>query len=111
MAGIQPDAILAAPVASTASTTPTAAQYVQPTVNPAHGPIAFSACTENAPPLGCSAAISPSMRRTSSARTPASPNEMSTAGPASAMPAPVPTNRPAPITPPSAIMVTCRSRR
>lgn len=40
--------------------------------------------------------------------TPASRNEISAAGPAAWMTTPLPTNRPAPMVPPIAIMVMCR---
>ena len=99
-AGTQPLAICAAPVASTASTTTSRNQYSQPDVKPAQRPSARSACTENEPEAGIAADISPSIRITSIARAPAIRYEQTIPGPATAIPAPEPTNRPAPITPP-----------
>src|SRR5579864_1474735 len=48
------------------------------------------------------------MRITSTTRVPVSANESTAAGPAEPMTTPLPTNRPAPITPPSAIICMCR---
>lgn len=98
-------AICAAPVASTASTTTSRNQYSHPTLNPAHRPSARSACTENEPEDGIAADISPSIRITSIASVPAIRYETTIPGPATAMPAPEPTKRPAPITPPSPSIV------
>src|SRR4051794_1158639 len=98
-AGIQPCTILAPAVASTASTTAQNHQYNQPIVNPAQRPIARSAYAENDPVSGDAADISPSMRITSTTRSPAIPYETRIAGPVALMPAPEPTKRPAPITP------------
>ncbi len=107
-AGTQPLAICAAPVASTASTTTSRNQYSQPTLKPAQRPSARSACTENAPEAGIAADISPSIRITSIASAPAIRYDSTIPGPATAIPAPEPTNRPAPITPPSPSMVRWR---
>src|SRR5205814_2315453 len=48
------------------------------------------------------------MRITSTTSVPVRAKETTAAGPAEAMTTPLPTNRPAPITPPSAIMCMCR---
>ncbi len=64
-----------------------------------------SACTEKAPDAGIAADISPSIRITSIASAPAIRYESTMAGPATAMPAPEPTKRPAPITLPSPSIV------
>src|SRR5579872_3547610 len=48
------------------------------------------------------------MRITSTTRVPVSANESTAAGPAEPMTTPLPTKRPAPITPPSAIICMCR---
>lgn len=58
--------------------------------------------------LGLATAISSSMRMTSTTSTPAIRYESTAAGPVWLITAPEPTNSPAPITPPSAIIVTCR---
>src|SRR6266478_971718 len=50
------------------------------------------------------------MRITSTTSVPVRANEMTAAGPAAPMTTPLPTNRPAPITPPSAIICMCRRR-
>ncbi len=107
-AGTHPLAICAAPVASTASTTTSRNQYSQPTLKPAQRPSARSACTEKAPDAGIAEDISPSIRMISMASAPAIRYERTMPGPATAMPAPEPTNRPAPITPPSPSMVRWR---
>ncbi len=109
--GTQPCAIFAAPVASTASTTTSRNQYSQPAEKPAQRPSARSAYTENEPEAGIAADISPSARMTSMASAPASRYEQMIAGPAMPMPAPEPTNRPAPITPPRPSMVRWRCLR
>ena len=54
---------------------------------------------------GCVMAISPSMRITMKTIVPARMYEISAAGPAAAIAALLPTNRPAPITPPTVIIV------
>src|SRR6476661_6146956 len=70
--------MIAAPAtASIASTIAQNHQYSQPVVNPAHGPIAWRVYDTNA------------------------------AGPVEFITAPEPTNSPAPITPPSEIIVMC----
>src|SRR5882672_6742430 len=51
------------------------------------------------------------MRITSTTSAPVSANETTAAGPAACTTTPLPTNRPAPITPPSAISSMCRRRR
>src|SRR5438105_15105163 len=51
------------------------------------------------------------MRITSTTSVPVRAKEITAAGPAEAMTTPLPTNRPAPITPPSAIMCMCRRCR
>jgi hypothetical protein len=48
------------------------------------------------------------MRITSTTSMPVMAKEMMAAGPAEPMTTPLPTNRPAPITPPSAIICMCR---
>lgn len=98
-------------MASTASTTTSRNQYSQPTLNPAQRPSARSACTENAPDAGIAADISPSIRMTSIASVPAIRYDSTMPGPATAIPAPEPTNRPAPITPPRAIIERWRCLR
>ena len=55
----------AAPMPSRPTATQSRNQNDQPAVNPAHGPMPRSACTENEPEAGYAAAISPSMRITS----------------------------------------------
>src|SRR6266853_23450 len=50
------------------------------------------------------------MRITSTTSAPVRANEITAAGPAAPMTTPLPTNRPAPITPPSAIICMCRRR-
>src|ERR1700704_4733127 len=50
------------------------------------------------------------MRITSTTSVPVRAKEITAAGPAAAMTTPLPTNRPAPITPPSAIICMCRRR-
>src|SRR5260221_10122706 len=50
------------------------------------------------------------MRITSTTSAPVRANEITAAGPAAPMTTPLPTNRPAPITPPSAIICICRRR-
>ncbi len=102
--GTQVLRILAPAVASTASTTTQKNQYSQPMLNPAHRPSARSAYAENDPLCGSAAAISPSIRITITTSTPARAYESRMPGPVDAMPAPEPTNRPAPITPPIAII-------
>lgn len=62
--------IPAAPIASAAMPTHSSVQNIQPTVNPAHGPIERSACTENEPEAGLAADISPSIRITSITSSP-----------------------------------------
>lgn len=63
--GSQPVTILAAPMPSRPTATQSSTQKAQPAVNPAHGPMARSAWTENEPEAGLAADISPSMRITS----------------------------------------------
>lgn len=63
--GSQPDMISAAPIPSRPTATQSRNQNAQPEVNPAHGPIARSAWTENEPEAGLAADISPSIRMTS----------------------------------------------
>ena len=53
-------------------------------------------------------ASSPSMRMTSTTSRPVMRKERIAAGPADLMTTPLPTNSPAPMTPPRAIMVMCR---
>ncbi len=60
---------------------------------------------------GCVMAISPSMRITMKTIVPARMYEISAAGPAAAMAALLPTNRPAPMTPPIVIIVMWRGSR
>ncbi|MDT4868021.1 hypothetical protein FQZ97_1029610 [compost metagenome] len=60
---------------------------------------------------GSAHAISPSMRMTSTTSRPVMRKERTAPGPADLMTTPLPTNRPAPITPPSAIMVMWRCLR
>src|ERR1700724_274677 len=50
------------------------------------------------------------MRMTSTTSVPVRAKEITAAGPAAPMTTPLPTNRPAPITPPSAIICMCRRR-
>lgn len=64
--------IAAAAVASTASTTDQKNQYSQPIVKPAQRPRARSAYAENEPDVGEAAAISPSIRITSTTSRPVS---------------------------------------
>src|SRR5207237_143773 len=54
--------------------------------------------------------LSPSMRSPATTSVPARANEITAAGPAAPMTTPLPTNRPAPITPPSAIICMWRRR-
>lgn len=72
--------------------------------NPAHGPSARSACAENEPEVGLAADISPSIRITSTTSVPTRAYERRMAGPAVAIPELEPTNSPAPMTPPMAII-------
>ncbi len=65
VAGNQETMMAAAPIASTAMPTHSSTQNIQPAVNPAHGPIARSACTEKVPEAGLAADSSPSIRITS----------------------------------------------
>src|SRR5579863_6055850 len=51
------------------------------------------------------------MRMTSTTSSPVIANERTAAGPAALMTTPLPTKRPAPMTPPRAIMVMCRCFR
>jgi hypothetical protein len=66
---------------------------------------------ENEPLSGLRDAISPSMNMTSVTMTPPIRYDRIAAGPAVAIMEPEPTNRPAPMTPPSAIIVMCRCLR
>ena len=95
---------MAPAVASTASTTTQKNQYSQPMENPAQRPSARSAYAENEPEVGLAAAISPSIRITSTTSAPTRAYESRMPGPAVAMPEPEPTKRPAPMTPPMAII-------
>src|SRR5690606_40357567 len=96
---------IAAPaVASTARTTTQKNQYSQPMEKPAQGPRARSAWAEKEPDVGLAADISPSMRITSTTSVPTSAYERRMPGPAVAIPVLDPTKRPAPMTPPMAII-------
>lgn len=91
-------------MASTASTTTQKNQYSQPIENPAQRPSARSACAEKEPEVGLAADISPSIRITSTTSVPTRAYERRMPGPAVAIPELEPTNSPAPMTPPMAIM-------
>lgn len=109
-AGTQPSTMCAAPTASAATLTTSSAQYIHPARSPAHGPNAARACSAKEPVTGRAADISPSIRITRTVRTPARPYETRIPGPAAAIPNPEPTNSPAPMAPPNAIMARCRCR-
>ncbi len=68
--GSQPCTICAAPMPSRPTAVHSSTQNAQPAVNPAHGPIARSACAEKEPDDGYAADISPSIRITSITRRP-----------------------------------------
>lgn len=68
--GSQPVTIFAAPIPSRSTATQSSTQNAQPAVNPAHGPMARSACTEKEPDAGLAADISPSIRITSMTSSP-----------------------------------------
>ncbi|GGS71730.1 hypothetical protein GCM10010222_11260 [Streptomyces tanashiensis] len=109
-AGTQPPAMCAAATASAATLTTSSAQYIHPASSPAHGPNARRACSAKDPVTGRAADISPSIRITSTVSTPASAYATRIPGPAAAIPTPDPTNSPAPMAPPNAIMARCRCR-
>ena len=77
-------------------------------VKPAQLPSERRAYSANEPTCGLATAISPSIRMTSTISRPAIRYEITEAGPVSAITALEPTNRPAPITPPSEIIVMWR---
>src|SRR5262249_54279566 len=79
-------------------------QYSQPMEKPAQRPRARSACAEKEPDAGLAADISPSMRITRTTRVPTSAYDRRMPGPAVAIPELEPTKRPAPMTPPIAII-------
>ncbi|GAA3234369.1 hypothetical protein GCM10020256_51320 [Streptomyces thermocoprophilus] len=68
--GSHPVTIFAAPMPSSPTAVHSSTQNDQPAVNPAHGPIAHSACAENEPDDGYAADISPSIRITSITSSP-----------------------------------------
>lgn len=109
--GSQPVTIFAAPIPSSPTAVQSSTQKDHPAVKPAHGPIARSACAENEPEDGYAADISPSIRITSMTSRPETAYAITIEGPAAAIPAPDPTNRPAPITPPRAIIDRWRCLR
>ncbi len=103
-AGIQLSRMTAPAVASMARTTTQKNQYSQPIEKPAQRPSARSACAENEPEVGLAADISPSIRMTRTTMAPTRAYDSRMPGPAVAMPELEPTKRPAPITPPMAII-------
>src|ERR1700754_4145016 len=109
-AGIQRCRMAAPATASTATTITQKYQYSQPLVKPAQLPRPMRAYSVNEPTPGTASAISPSMRMTISTTMPATRYDTHAAGPTVASVALLPTKRPAPIMPPSAIIVTCRCR-
>src|SRR4051812_47840237 len=109
--GSQRCRIVAPAIASTARTMAQKYQYSQPTVKPAHGPSALRQYSTNDPTAGFATAISPSIRITSTMSAPAARYDRTAAGPVWFITAPLPTNSPAPITPPSEIIVMWRWRR
>ncbi len=104
-ASIQRCRISAPATASIASTIAQKYQYSQPTLKPAQPPSDRRADSANEPTCGLATAISPSIRITSTISTPANRYETTAAGPVVLITALEPTNRPAPITPPSEIIV------
>ena len=80
-------------------------------VKPAQPPSERRAYSANDPTCGLATAISPSIRMISTTSTPAIRYESTEAGPVVWMTALEPTNSPAPITPPSEIIVMCRDFR
>src|SRR5699024_7802133 len=102
--GTQPVRMVAAPVASAATTTTSCSQYTQPTALPTLRPMALWAKALKAPDLGSAATISASIDITSITMTPEPRQEIRTAGPAMLIACLAPTNRPAPMALPSPIM-------
>ena len=103
--------ISAPATASMARTMAQKYQYSQPVVKPAQPPSERRAYSANEPTCGLATAISPSIRMTSTISTPAIRYEITEAGPVVEITALEPTNRPAPMTPPSEIIVMWRDFR
>ena len=80
-------------------------------VKPAQPPSERRAYSANDPTCGLATAISPSIRMISTTSTPAIRYESTEAGPVVWITALEPTNSPAPITPPSEIIVMCLDLR